>query len=93
MDVVNNMCPSYVIMQQGEREVHCEVLFSFEDQQTGNTIIAFTDRTQDSTGNIRIYGAKQQEDGLVPLQTEDEYALMQEVLDEIRRTVAHLPAN
>ncbi len=80
MEIVTNQHPGFVVMQKGDAEVQCEVLFTFEDAATGNTIVAFTDRSLDSRGNVRVYAALQQGDSLVPIRTKDEEALVLEVL-------------
>lgn len=49
-------------------EVMCDVLFTFDSEETGKSYIAYTDNTKDEEGNVRVYaGTYNKEDPSEPL--------------------------
>lgn len=76
-----------VINDDGE-EVTCEVLFTFENDETHKNYIVYTDNTLDEDGNTRIYASVYNPDDdetkLLPIETEKEWAIIETILEELQ---------
>lgn len=79
-----------VINDEG-KEVDCEVLFTFESEETKKNYIVYTDNTTDSEGNTRVYASiytpNQDETKLIPIETEKEWKIIETILDELQSEV------
>ena len=62
-----------VINDEG-KEVECEVLFTFESDETKKNYIVYTDNTIDEEGNTKVYASiynpDEDETKLIPIETE-----------------------
>ncbi len=76
-----------VINDQG-KEVECEVLFTFESDETKKNYIVYTDNSLDEEGNTRVYASiyNPGEDStkLLPIETDKEWKIIETVLDELQ---------
>ena len=72
-------------------EVECEVLFTFESDETKKNYMVYTDNTVDETGNIRVYASIYNPDleasELLPIETEAEWKIIETILEEIQAEV------
>ena len=72
-------------------EVECEVLFTFESDETKKNYMVYTDNTTDESGNIKVYASIYQPDQeptvLEPIETEKEWKIIETILDEIQTQV------
>ena len=74
------------------KEVECEVLFTFESEETGKSYIVYTDNTKDEAGNTRVYASiyKPSEEGttaLEPIESEKEWKIIGKILEELQASV------
>ena len=62
-----------VINDEG-KEIECEVLFTFESDETKKNYIVYTDNTIDEEGNTKVYASiynpDEDETKLMPIETE-----------------------
>lgn len=76
-----------VINDQG-KEVECEVLFTFESDETKKNYIVYTDNSVDAEGNTRVYASiyNPGEDNtkLLPIETDKEWKIIETVLNELQ---------
>lgn len=82
-----------VLNDEGE-EVECEVLFTFENDETKNTYIVYTDNTVDNDGETKVYAnvlliEDKDDDGsanakLLPIETEAEYDIIENILERLQ---------
>ena len=81
-----------VIDEFGKKKV-CNVLFTFDSDETNKSYIAYTDNSKDSSGNIQVYASSynpknENEMELLPIETEKEWKVIEAILgslqDEIR---------
>ena len=74
------------------KEVECEVLFTFESDETKKNYIVYTDNTKDSEGNIKVYASiydpEKPESELQPIESESEWKIIETILEEIQREAA-----
>lgn len=81
-----------VINDEGQ-EIVCDILFTFDSEETKKSYIVYTDNSRDSEGNIQvfasIYDPKQDNPRLEPIETEQEWKIIETILntlqDEIKK--------
>ena len=70
------------------KEVECEVLFTFESDETKKNYMVYTDNTKDEEGNIRVYASiydpEKPESELQPIETDKEWKIIETILEEIQ---------
>jgi len=70
-------------------ETECELLFTFESEETHKNYMCYTDNTTDEEGNIMVYGATfdpdEEEFKLSPLETDEEWTIIRTILDEMQK--------
>ena len=76
-----------VINDEG-KEVECEVLFTFESDETKKNYIVYTDNTIDEEGNTKVYASiynpDQDETKLLPIETDKEWKIIETILEELQ---------
>lgn len=79
-----------VINDEG-KEIECEVLFTFESEETNKNYIVYTDNTTDEEGNTKVYASiyypDQEETKLEPIETKKEWKIIESILDEIQKEI------
>ena len=48
---------TFKVMNDEGKEVECEVLFTFESEETKKNYIVYTDNTTDEEGNTKVYAS------------------------------------
>ena len=81
-----------VINDEG-KEIECEVLFTFESDETKKNYIVYTDNTLDEEGNTKVYASiynpDQDETKLLPIETEKEWKIIETILEELQNETAN----
>ena len=81
-----------VISDEG-KEVECEVLFTFESDETKKNYIVYTDNTVDEEGNTKVYASiynpDQDETKLLPIETDKEWKIIETILEELQNEAAN----
>ena len=79
-----------VINDEG-KEVECEVLFTFESDETKKNYIVYTDNTIDEEGNTKVYASiynpEEDETKLIPIESDKEWKIIETILDELQNEV------
>ena len=76
----------FTITNEEGKEMTCEVLFTFDSEETGKNYIVYTDNTKDEEGNIKVYASIYDPNDttkLEPITTDKEWKIIQIVLDEV----------
>lgn len=85
-----------VINDEG-KEIECEVLFTFESDETKKNYIVYTDNTIDEEGNTKVYASiynpDQDETKLLPIETEKEWKIIETILEELQNETANAQEN
>ena len=85
-----------VINDEGQ-EVECEVLFTFESDETKKNYIVYTDNTLDEEGNTKVYASiynpDQDETKLLPIETDKEWKIIETILEELQNETANMGGN
>lgn len=70
------------------KEIDCEVLFTFESEETNKWYMVYTDNTLDEEGNTKVYAANFNPDDenvdLIPIESEKEWKIVEAILDEVQ---------
>ena len=78
----------FKVMNDEGKEVECEVLFTFESEETKKNYIVYTDNTTDEEGNTKVYASiynpNEAETKLLPIETDKEWKIIETILEEIQ---------
>lgn len=84
---------TFMALNDEGNEVECEVLFTFESQETGKNYIIFTDNSVDTDGNTKvfasIYNPDDDETKLLPIETEREWCVIETILEELQNEASN----
>ena len=79
---------TFKVIDDEGKEVECEVLFTFESDETKKNYIVYTDNTIDEEGNTKVYASiytpDQDETTLLPIETDKEWKIIETILDELQ---------
>ena len=79
-----------VINDEG-KEIECEVLFTFESDETKKNYIVYTDNTLDEEGNTKVYASiynpDEDETKLLPIETDKEWKIIETILEELQNEI------
>ena len=82
---------TFTVLDENGKEVTCEVLFTFDSEETKKSYIVYTDNTTDDDGNVRVYASiynpDQPESDLIPIESEAEWKIIETILEEIQAEV------
>ena len=85
---MNEELMTFKVINDEGKEVECEVLFTFESDETKKNYIVYTDNSLDEEGNTRVYASiyNPGEDStkLLPIETDKEWKIIETVLDELQ---------
>lgn len=81
----------FTVINNEGKEIECEALFRFESDETHKNYIVYTDNSIDEDGNTRVYASVytpgEEKTKLEPIETEDEWNKIQQILDVIQEQV------
>lgn len=79
-----------IVNDQGE-EVECEILFTFDSDETKKNYIVYTDNTEDEDGSTRVYASIYDPTGenpsLIPIETEKEWQVIENILASVQEKI------
>jgi uncharacterized protein YrzB (UPF0473 family) len=79
---------TFKVFQDDGTEIECEVLFTFESDETNKNYIVYTDNTTDEEGNTKVYASiytpESEETKLEPIETDHEWAIIEKILGELQ---------
>jgi len=79
-----------VINEEG-KEIVCDILFTFDSEETNKSYIVYTDNSKDEAGNIQvfasIYDPKQESPKLEPIETEQEWKIIETILNTLQEEI------
>lgn len=81
---------SFTVLDENGKETKCDVLFTFDSEETGKSYIAYTDNSVDEEGNTKvfasIYSPDSEDQRLMPIETEKEWKIIEIILEELQNT-------
>lgn len=85
----------FTVLNDEGKEVECEVLFTFESEETHKNYIVYTDNTLDTDGSTKVYASTYDPEGmdssLKPIESDKEWKIIETILDEIQEAVKEKP--
>ncbi len=92
----NNNNTFKVINDEG-KEILCDILFTFDSEETKKSYIVYTDNSKDAEGNIQVYASiydpKQDNPRLEPIETEQEWKIIETILDTLQEEIKKKTTN
>ena len=86
---MDNTKMTFKIMGDNGQEIECEVLFTFESDETGKNYIVYTDNTLDEYGNTKVYASiytpNEENTNLIPIETDKEWKIIETILEELQQ--------
>ena len=84
----------FKVFDDNGTEVDCEVLFTFDSDETGKSYMVYTDNSVDEDGNTRVYASiydpNQDEIKLEPIETEKEWKIIETILQEVQEAAPNM---
>lgn len=82
-----------VINEKGDK-IECEVLFTFDSDETKKSYMVYTDNTLDENGKVKVYASvyEEKEDGetkLIPIETDKEWKIIETILEKLQEEVSN----
>lgn len=82
---------TFKMVDENGKEKECEVLFTFESEETNKNYMVYTDHTQDEAGNTKVFASvfdpNDPNSKLLPIETEKEWNIIKTILAEIQNEV------
>ncbi len=82
---------SFKVINDNGEEIMCDILFTFDSEETGKSYIVYTDNTRDDKGNIQVYASiydpKAQDQKLEPITTESEWKVIETILNTLQEEI------
>ena len=83
----------FKVIDENGKEIECEVLFTFESDETNKNYIVYTDNTTDEGGNTKVYASIYTPDSedlnLQPIETDKEWKIIETILNELQEEVKY----
>lgn len=78
---------TFTILNDNGEETTCEVLFTFESEETNKNYIVYTDNTVDENGETCVYASTYDPDVdemmLLPIETDEEWDMIDEIMQQL----------
>ena len=88
MEEKNN---KFTVINDEGKQIECEVLFTFDSDETNKSYIVYTDDTTDEQGNTKVYASTYTPNSenldLKPIETEKEWKIIETILNELQDEV------
>ncbi len=79
-----------IVNDKGE-EVECEILFTFDSDETKKSYIVYTDNTLDEEGSTKVYASVYdptgQNSALMPIETDKEWLVIENILSSVQQKI------
>ena len=79
---------TFTVLNDDGKEIVCEVLFTFNSEETKKDYIVYTDNSTDDDGNVRVYASifdpNKEKTELIPIETDREWKIIETILDTIQ---------
>lgn len=79
-----------VINNEG-KEITCDILFTFDSDETKKSYIVYTDNSKDESGNIQVYASiydpKMENPKLDPIETDQEWKIIETILNTLQEEI------
>lgn len=81
----------FTIVDDKGREIECEILFTFDSDETKKSYIVYTDNTVDEEGSTKVYASVYDPTGqnpaLMPIESEKEWLVIENILSSVQQKI------
>ena len=89
---------TFTVINEEGKKVECNVLFTFDSDETKKSYIVYTDNTKDTNGNIKVYASiydPQSVDNmeLLPIETDKEWKVIEAILESLQEEIRSSSTN
>lgn len=81
----------FTILREDGTQITCDVLFTFDSEETGKSYVVYTDGTRDEGGNIQVFASVYDPTGenlrLQPVETEREWVIIESILRNLQNQI------
>ena len=81
----------FTIVNDEGKEIECEILFTFDSDETKKSYIVYTDNTLDEEGSTKVYASVYDPTGqnpaLMPIETEKEWLVIENILSSVQQKI------
>ena len=81
----------FTIVNDEGKEIECEILFTFDSDETKKSYIVYTDNTLDEEGSTKdfasVYDPTGQNPSLLPIETEKEWQVIENILSSVQEKI------
>ena len=81
----------FTILNDEGKEIECEVLFTFDSDETKKSYMVYTDNTLDESGNTRVYASyfdpSGKDSSLDPIESDKEWLVIENILASLQEKV------
>ncbi len=80
----------FIVINDEGLEIECEILFTFDSNDTGKSYIVYTDYSKDEEGNIQVYSSVYdpllENPQLEAIETEAEWQVIETILNTLQES-------
>ena len=81
----------FTVLREDGTSVTCDVLFTFDSEETGKSYVVYTDNTKDEGGNVQVFASVYDPTGenlrLMPVETEQEWVIIETILNNLQNQI------
>ena len=78
----------FTVLDDEGKEITCEILFTFDSEETNKSYMVYTDNTTDDEGNVKVYASVYNPNAeateLLPIETDREWKIVETILESIQ---------
>ena len=82
---------SFKYVNEDGKEIVCDILFTFDSDETKKSYIVYTDNSRDAEGNVQvfasIYSPNDEKLKLSPIETEQEWKIIETILNTLQEEI------
>ncbi|MDD3821449.1 MAG: DUF1292 domain-containing protein [Bacilli bacterium] len=82
---------TFTVVDDEGKEIVCDVLFTFDSDETNKSYIVYTDNTKDEAGNTKVYASiydpKVSNPKLEEITTDKEWKIIENILSTLQEEV------
>ena len=84
---------TFTVIDDEGNEIVCDILFTFESEQFNKCYVIYTDNSRDADGNVIVHASNYSDDSdaLMPIETDEEWDLIAQVMDDIQGSIQDMP--
>ena len=82
---------TFTVLNDEGKEITCEILFTFDSEETKKSYIVYTDNTLDEEGSTKVYASVYDPTGqnpaLMPIETDKEWLVIENILSSVQQKI------